>query len=355
MAHHVRVIFGGSARVRRRRRLLLPALALVVSSAVVGAGMPSLTSASSAASSAANRVVIGAHDDTSTPFNLVSLPALFERRLDGHALRVVGRLQRTTDFTRWAISYRGAGLSLTGTLILPNRPGPMPLVVVAHGYAPPAIYRTGQGQSREERALAEAGYAVLHPDYRNHAGSQRESGAPVAAPVGYPLDVLNAIRALRRAHVPRIDWSRVGLLGRSMGGGVALQVAEARPQWFRALALASPVSSAAAENYDRWVATSPALRARVEAAYGDPATRPAAWREMSSRTYLHRIDVPVLINHGTADPITPYRWSMETAHALQAVGADVRLVPYPGESHRFTRQWPRLRDRLLEFYGQHLR
>ena len=39
-------------------------------------------------------VLLGAHNDTSTPFNLVSVPALTAHRYDGHGLRVTGTLQR---------------------------------------------------------------------------------------------------------------------------------------------------------------------------------------------------------------------------------------------------------------------
>jgi dipeptidyl aminopeptidase/acylaminoacyl peptidase len=332
-------------RVRSR----FAALVFLALSLVLGLALFSPAVSSSDRDAGPGRFLVGAHDDTTTPFNLVSVPALIGHRYDGHALRLDHRLSRTGDAVRWAISYRGDGLRLTGTLSLPRSPGPHPVVVALHGYVPPNVYRRGSGLQREEARMAADGFVVLHPDYRNFAGSSRESGKPVVAPLGYPADVLNAVAALRRAHLPGVDLSRTSLFGRSMGGGVAMQVAVARPAWFDALVLYAPVSGEAADDYQRWVLGSPALRQRVEAAYGDPASRPAFWREASVTNYLDRLTMPVRIHHGTDDPMCPEAWSAHTADVMRADGVDVRLSVYPGEVHRFTDQWPLFMARVDRF------
>lgn len=297
--------------------------------------------------------VVGAANDTTTPFNLVDVRALLHRRLDGDRLRREGLLYREESFDRWAVSYRSAGLRITGTLAIPRAAGPaaaVPLVVVAHGFASPGSYLRGAGLVTVEDGLARAGFAVLHPDYRNYGGSSIERGAAPPHPGGYPVDLLDAVVALRRARLPGIDLHRVVLLGRSMGGGVALQAAVARPGWFRALALYSPVSSLAGDDLHRWAPAGSALRRRVVAAYGTPATRPATWRAASVRTYLGRLQMPVQIAHGTADRTCPYRWSVATAAAMRADGVAVHLVPYPGEGHGFHRLLPRYLAATVAFF-----
>lgn len=298
--------------------------------------------------------VVGAADDTTTPFNLVDVPALFTHRYDGHGLALVGVVHREASFTRWAIAYRGDGLRLTGTLALPHRATPAPVVVVAHGWSRPGDYTRGGGLSREEDTLARAGFAVLHPDYRNYGGSTVTTGRAVADPLGYPVDIINAVLALRSGGVPGLDLTRIGLLGRSMGGGAAMQAAVARPDMFRAMELYSPVSSLAADDMARWAPPGTALRTRVDQAYGTPATRPGFWREASSRTYFDRLTMPVQIVHGTADAMCPFRWSVATAQAMRAAGVDVALEPFPGEGHRFDRLWPRFRATMLQFWEQNL-
>jgi dipeptidyl aminopeptidase/acylaminoacyl peptidase len=298
--------------------------------------------------------VVGAADDTTTPFNLVDVPALVGRGYDGHGLALVGVVHRERSFTRWAIAYRGDGLKLTGTLTLPHRATPAPVVVVAHGWSRPGHYTRGEGLLREEDALGRAGFAVLHPDYRNYGGSSVTSGRPVAEPDGYPVDVVNAVLALRSGGVPGLDLTRIGLLGRSMGGGAALQAAIARPDLFRAVELYSPVSSSAADDLARWAPPGSALRTRVVRAYGTPVTNPAFWRRASARTYVDRLTMPVQIVHGTADPVCPFAWSVATAAAMRAAGVDVSLVPFAGEAHRFDRLWPRYRALMLGFWRQNL-
>ena len=322
---------------------------------VLGFALISADASSSDPDAGPGRPLVGAHDDTTTPFNLVDVPALIRHRYDGHALRRTRVLERSATAERWAITYRGAGLRLTGTLARPRTPGPHPVVVAMHGWIRPDRYVRGAGLAREERRLLGAGFTVLHPDYRNFAGSDRETGRPVVHPLGYPADVLNAVVALRRAHLPGIDTSRMALLGRSMGGGVAMQVAVARPSWFDAVVLYSPVASDAVADYDRWVAPNPALRARVTRAYGNPETRPELWQRASVAHYFSRVTIPVRIHHGTADPTCPEDWSVETTVALRDAGADVRLRAYDGERHRFERQWPVFMARADSFLAAHLR
>jgi dipeptidyl aminopeptidase/acylaminoacyl peptidase len=322
---------------------------------VIGFALISADASSKDPLAGPGRPLAGTHDDTTTPFNLVDVPALIRHRYDGYALRRTRVLDRSARAERWAITYRGDGLHLTGTLARPRRPGPHPVVVALHGWIRTDRYLRGDGLGREEARLLADGYAVLHPDYRNFAGSDRGSGRVVAHPVGYPADVLNAVVALRRARVPGVDTSRIALLGRSMGGGVAMQAAVARPSWFDAVVLYSPVSSDAAADYDRWVVHDPALRQRVQRAYGTPETRPELWQRASVASYLPRITAPVRIHHGTADPVCPERWSVATAGLLRASGADVRLRTYAGEEHRFDRQWPVFMGRVSRFLATRLR
>jgi dipeptidyl aminopeptidase/acylaminoacyl peptidase len=299
-------------------------------------------------------VLIGAHNDTTTPFNLVSVPALVAHTYNGRGLRLTEVLARELAFTRYAVSYRSGVLTVTGVMDVPNRPGRHPVVVIAHGYASPDHYTSGSMLEREQAYLAENGFVAFQVDYRNYAGSTRETGDPVARPTGYPADLVNAVVALRRANPSFVDTHRVALFGRSMGGGVVLDALVARPHLVDAAVLYSPVSSLASDNYRRWVADDPALRARVDAAYGSPTTDPRFYRQASARTYFDRVDVPVQVDHGTADPTCPVSWSRATVAALRADGKDATLYEYPGEDHRFGRSWPRFMHRAVTFLRQQL-
>jgi dipeptidyl aminopeptidase/acylaminoacyl peptidase len=325
-----------------------------LTSALVALGLGALLAACAPASSqqlaaGAAPVLLGAHNDTSTPFNLVSLPALIDHTYDGRGLRLTEVLTRELAFTRYAVTYRSGKLTISGVMVVPNRPGRHPLVVIAHGYADPSRYTRGSMLEREQAAFAENGFVAFQIDYRNYALSSRERSDPVAHPLGYPADLINAVQAVKAARLSFVDTSRIGLFGRSMGGGVVLNALAARPHLAKAAVLYAPVSSEAADNYDQWVARDPLLRRRVQGAYGTPQTRPAFWGEASSRTYFGRLAVPVQINHGTTDLMCPVRWSEATADALRADGKDVKLYEYRGEDHRLGKAWPLFMHRTVTF------
>jgi dipeptidyl aminopeptidase/acylaminoacyl peptidase len=336
--------------VRSRVVLLLAVLATLLGAAGSGAHRSGSVAAARPAP-----VLGAAHNDTSTPFNFVSVPALRAHHFDGRGLRLGRVLARDLALTRYAVSYRSGPLRITGVMDVPARPGRHPLVVLAHGWTLPQRYASGSMLERERSALASNGFVALQIDYRNHARSSVEGDEFVRRPLGYPEDLVNAVRAVRRAGLPFVDASRVGLFGRSMGGGVVLDALAARPHLADAAFLYSPVSSSAADTYRRWVRPDPSLRALVEASYGTPATRPRVWRQASARTYLDRVDIPVLVAHGTADTICPVRWSRATVAALRAGGADARLETYPAEGHRFGAAWPAMMHSAITFLHTQLR
>ncbi len=352
-----------ASRTRRARRTLalLPLLLFLGSCAVPFSGAAPAPVAPAPHTLVAVRaarsvpVLRAAHNDTTTPFNLVSIPALIHHRYDGHGLRLTRVLQRAGAFTRYAVRYTGDGLRIAGIMDVPTAPGPHPVVVIAHGYVPPAAYRTGGTLVREQAYFAEHGFVAFQIDYRNYGGSTRESAAFVARPLGYPDDLLNAVRALRRARLPFVDPARLVYFGRSMGGGVTLQALVARPHAVRAAVLYSPLSSRAAEDFHRWAAPDAPLRRLVVSGYGTPRSNPRFWRQASSRAYFGRVAVPVLVNHGTADDVCPPRWSRATVRALRAHGVDAQLRTYPGQGHHFgPRATAVLMRRAVAFYRQQL-
>lgn len=291
------------------------------------------------------------------PVHPVSLPALFDKRYDGHGLRLGEVLVRTDAYTQRAVTYRGDRLRISGVMTLPEGRGPFPVLVLAHGYIDPAVYVTGQGLRREQDWLARAGYATLHVDYRNHAGSDRDPKADERLRLGYTVDVVNAVRALRRSGLRRLDVDRVGLLGRSMGGGVVYNVLAVAPGLVDAAVVFAPVSSLAEDNFDRWIRDDPdrsGLAGRIIRAYGAPEDSRRFWREASPRPFFDRITEPVLIHHGTADESCPIRWSRESLRALEAAGVDARMFTYPGEPHAFVAAWPTSMRRTVRFFERHL-
>jgi dipeptidyl aminopeptidase/acylaminoacyl peptidase len=285
----------------------------------------------------------------------VSLPALMAKEYDGRRLRLGRVLARTSDYTRRAVTYRSGELRISGIMNVPEGRGPFPVLVLLHGYIDPDVYVTGQGLMREQDYLARAGYVVLHTDYRNHAGSDDDPAAEGRLRLGYTEDVVNAVLAVKRSGLPFLDGERVGLLGRSMGGGVTYNTLVAQPGLVDAAVVFAPVSSRTADNFNRWIRNDrDELAAQIIDRYGAPEDDPAFWRAASPRPYFDRITEPLLIHHGTADESCPIRWTRATYAALQREGKKARLFVYEGEAHAFGPQWPLSMRRTVRFLDRHL-
>lgn len=245
----------------------------------------------------------------------VSLPALAQKQFNGGRLRLGEEVLRTATQRQYRVTYRSGDLTISGRIAVPVGDGPFPAVVLAHGYIAPSSYVNGQGLTRERAWLADHGYVALHVDYRGHAESSPDRSRGLDMRMGYTEDVINAVLALRAWRGP-VDDDRVALVGRSMGGGVVMNVLAAKPGLVRAGVAFAPVSSDAVDNFDRWVREAPGrggIAALVLQRYGEPAANPDFWAGISARTYFGDVTEPVLIHHGTADDTCPPRWSRETA------------------------------------------
>ncbi len=285
----------------------------------------------------------------------VSLPALMAREYDGRALRTRGVLARTSAYTRYSVTFRSGDLRISGVMNVPAGSGPFPVAVLLHGYIDPDVYVTGQGLAREQDYLARRGYVALHVDYRGHAGSDPAPGAEERLRLGYTVDAINAVLAVQKSSLPYLDGDRIGLVGRSMGGGVLYNVLVAQPGLVDAAVAFAPVSSDTVDNFERWTRPERGeVARRIIARYGEPADAPEFWRGVSPRTYVDRITEPVLIHHGTSDDSCPIRWSRATMRALRAADRDARLFVYPGEEHAFGPQWPLSMRRTVRFLDRHL-
>jgi dipeptidyl aminopeptidase/acylaminoacyl peptidase len=277
------------------------------------------------------------------------------KKYDGRELRLGRVLARNDAYTRYFVTYASGSLRISGIMNVPTGPGPYPVLVLNHGYIDPAIYTNGRGLAREQDYLARRGYVVLHTDYRNHAQSSDDGRSELNLRLGYTEDVINAVLAIKQSRLPYLDRERIGLLGRSMGGGITYNVLVAQPGLVKAAVVYAPVSSDAVDNFNRWTRTEPALATAIIRAYGAPERNPAFWRNLSAVNFFDRVTEPILIQHGTADESCPIAWSRETLAALKKAGKNATMYTYPGEHHAFGPAWPTSMARTVTFLDQRLK
>lgn len=282
----------------------------------------------------------------------VSLQAAIDRPYSGSGLQFGRTLASTSAWTRKAVSWRGDGLRLTGTATIPRGKGPFPVVVLGHGYIDPAVYTTGRGFAREQDWLARNGLVAFHVDYRNHAGSDKDPRNEIDGRLGYAADVITAALAIRDAEPKGWDTDRISLMGRSMGGAVAMNALVIRPGLFDAGVLVSSVSSLASDNFDRWQRMRYPLARQIAKEHGLPEDNPAFWAGISPRTYFDRITDPVLMLHGTADDSCPVAWARATNTAMKRAGVDVTYIEHRGEGHNFYAKWAQSMRAIKRFLDQ---
>lgn len=278
-------------------------------------------------------------EPTETP---VALRHYFDRAFSGTGLRLVGVRERTANYTSYDATYRSEDLVVSGVINVPNGDGPFPAVVLAHGWIERDAYTSGQGMTRERAHLADRGFIAFHIDYRGHAGSDGDPTLVQNMYLGYAVDAINAVHALRGSDLP-VAPERVALMGRSMGGSVVLQALEMSPGLVAAGIVYSGQSSLEAENYRRWGSPGSDYAAEAVDLYGTPGESPDFWTGISTRPHFDRITEPVLLIHGTEDEQCPAAWASATFDALQAAGVDAQIQWYEGEHHAFG---PRFSDSM---------
>jgi 3-oxoadipate enol-lactonase len=265
------------------------------------------------------------------------------------------RFFESTDGTRIAWDEAGAGAS----------------VVLVHGL--------GSSRRRWERlvpALVDAGYRALRLDLRGFGesgGAERKSGMDeLVADLG--TFVVEA----------GLERGRFHLVGHSLGGMVAQRFTLEAPERVRSLVLASTTShngrrasafaeamTLFAEHGFEHVMSDPELRPEIERVLADAfpgveppfemlrvgveqpnAARANAWRAcvgFSAKDRLSEIRCPVLVMHGSADPLIPFRAGQLVHEAI----AHSEWREEPGAGHSLpTERAESFNRALIDFLSQ---
>lgn len=262
------------------------------------------------------------------------------------------------------IVYGRAGdTDLKLDLLLPRDAAaePRPLIVFVHGGA----FRAGDKASALPKLvhMTRAGYVCATVNYRL-------SGTAV-----FPAQIEDCKCAVRflRAHAARygIDPARVGAWGSSAGGhlvtmlGAAGDVAalegtggwqnqssrvQAVCNWFGPANLLSMATQQSRMDHNGQESPEAQL-------IGGPVLdHPDKARRASPITYITPDDPPILIMHGTTDPIVPFPQSEELAAACRNAGLTVEFVPLTGAGHggpQFAA--PETMAHVIAFFDRHLK
>jgi len=225
---------------------------------------------------------------------LVASLFVFQSRIIYPAPQV--RYDPTTGFVAAQLETAD-GLTLTGHWRAPD--AGRPTIVWFHGNGGSLF-----GAAKETRTLAAAGYGVMLAPYRGYGA---EAGTP--SEKGFLRDGRAALSFLDKVGIER---ERMIIAGNSIGSGTAISLAEeASPA---ALILVSPFTSLA----DVAAEATPFVPARIllRDRYDNAGT-------------IARLEMPILILHGTADRVVPF----SHGRRLAALNDRADFVAVDGAGH----------------------
>ena len=200
------------------------------------------------------------------------------------------------------VTYDSGGLTISARLSLPAGSGPFPAVVLVQPFG---------GLEREAERLVHAGYVVLETDLRGHGNSDPDPSQATDLEMGSTLDVVNAARAL--AIEPRVDASRIALVGAGLGGLIVINAEVVAPEVAAAVIAKNPSSIDVWQNIEYYLEPDDEARALIVDSRGTPDDNPMLWADLSPATFADRIDSPLLILQGTGDTGNDPSWSDATA------------------------------------------
>ncbi len=230
-----------------------------------------------------------------------------------------------TGYTVRERTFVRDGLHISGEMLLPEDPSPVPLVVFCHGF----------GGNRENlrayaAAFAEAGFAALIFDFIGGGKTIRSDGDPAEMSVLTEAADLAAVLESVRTD-PEIDPERIFLVGESQGGWVSTFVASGQTRGIAGLVLLYPAFM-----------LDDLVRSRIPDPDRIPERLDLMGMTVGARYCRDVLSVdiyqaargyggPVLILHGTSDTLVPVSCSERAVRTFP----DAKLIRMEGAGHVF--------------------
>lgn len=230
------------------------------------------------------------------------------------------------------ITWTNEQLSVQGWLLYPQQydsTRKYPMVVCVHGGPAWISTPTWSAPDFNTTVYTQLGYFVFFPNPRGSHGQGEQFTMANRRDWGFGdlRDITTGVDTLI-ARLP-VDSSRVGILGWSYGGSMAMMAITQTNKFKAAVAGAGAadwLSYYGQNRIDKWMGSY----------FGaSPYDDAAAYQKVSAMTYIKEAKTPTLVLVGERDGEAPSPQSFQFWHALKELGVPTQLVVYADEGHSF--------------------
>ncbi len=262
-----------------------------------------------------------------------TIHGLRQRKINKGKIVIKEKIDSKPLSSSYYIEYPSGELTITGVLTLPNSSSLRPVIILNHGYAPPATYKSGEITYEIAKHLTNNGYITISPDFRGWGGS--DSGDNFFR-AGLVLDTLNLIDLI--PSLETADQTRIGIWGHSMGAGTAVKsiVVDSR---IKACVLYAPLSINDFDILSRWGKVDVEMekdKSEILSIYKKALEDLDFLSITSPKQYLNYVSAAVQIHTGDKDDVAPPEWADETFETLKSLGKKVEIFKYPSQGHFFS-------------------
>lgn len=309
-----------------RRTPLLLAFLLLIGFAAAPSSLPAFQADSPATNQAAGAEALA------PDFNRLRLEQAATDRAWRAASRGVMRMEK--------IAYRSqtADLDIPAFVFRPlmqQRPKSVPGLVWVHENIRGHLYEHYIPYVRD---AVSRGYVVIAPEYRGSIGYGQTLYDAIDYGGGDVDDVVTAMRVVTGGY-PEVDPDRMGIIGWSHGGLIALLAIFRNPTTFKAGAAIVPVSNL----FERIAAKGDRQREAMDPHHrfgGTPSERRDAYVNRSPLFQVDKLRIPLLVHMADNDEDVTIQESLPLLEALRSrkpTLSDTKLYRQPPGGHLFDR------------------
>lgn len=233
-----------------------------------------------------------------------------------------------TEYVQRELSIAGPSGKIVAELYLPQSSQPVPLAIYAH-----ELGMTREAGEMYAEFFARQGIATVVFDFAGGSPSSQSEGSTENMTIRSEVSDLQAVIAYAQ-QLQEINTNHIHLIGASQGGLVAALTAAERPTQIRSLTLLYPAllipevirQLTQVTGGDRYQVTNLFGVYPISRAYVDDAFDIQVYETIGA------YQGPVLLVHGTQDPI------VDVSYSRQALGtySNARLEVVEGAGHSFT-------------------